>query len=97
MDKRLTISDPTADRAVRSAGQELDGQQYHHSLKRCIMIFRQMFDSVSSTYTYVMASRVGGEALIIDPVFEKTDQYLTLLEQLNAQHALFPLENRPII
>ena len=47
------------------------------------MIFRQMFDSVSSTYTYVMASRVGGEALIIDPVFEKTDQYLTLLEQLD--------------
>ncbi len=47
------------------------------------MIFRQMFDSVSSTYTYVMASRVGGEALIIDPVFEKTGQYLTLLEQLD--------------
>jgi len=46
------------------------------------MIFRKMFDSVSSTYTCVMASRVGGEALIIDPVFEKTDQYLTLLEQL---------------
>ena len=47
------------------------------------MIFRQMFDSVSSTYTYVMASRVGGEARIIDPVFKKTDQYLTLLEQLD--------------
>lgn len=47
------------------------------------MIFRQMFDSVSSTYTYMMASRVGGEALIMDPVFEKKDQYLTLLEQLD--------------
>ena len=47
------------------------------------MIFRQLFDSVSSTYTYLIASRVGGEALLIDPVFEKTDRYLTLLEQLD--------------
>ncbi len=31
------------------------------------MIFRQLFDSVSSTYSYVLASRKGGEALIIDP------------------------------
>ena len=34
------------------------------------MIFRQLFDSVSSTYTYLLASRVGGEALLIDPVFK---------------------------
>lgn len=47
------------------------------------MIFRQLFDSVSSTYTYLLASRVGGEALLIDPVFEKTDRYLALLEQLD--------------
>ena len=47
------------------------------------MIFRQLFDSVSSTYTYLMASRVGGEALLIDPVFEKTDRYLKLLEELD--------------
>ena len=46
------------------------------------MIFRQLFDSVSSTYTYLLASRVGGEALLIDPVFEKTDRYLQLLEEL---------------
>ena len=32
------------------------------------MIFRQLFDSVSGTYTYLLASRRGGEALIIDPV-----------------------------
>ena len=31
------------------------------------MIFRQLFDSVSSTYSYLLASRRGGEALIIDP------------------------------
>ena len=47
------------------------------------MIFRQMFDSVSSTYTYLLASRAGGEALLIDPVFEKTDRYIRLLEELH--------------
>ena len=47
------------------------------------MIFRQLFDSVSSTYTYLIASRKGGEALLIDPVFEKTDRYLKLLEELD--------------
>ena len=47
------------------------------------MIFRQLFDSTSSTYTYIIASRKGGEALMIDPVFERTDQYLRLLEELD--------------
>lgn len=47
------------------------------------MIFRQMFDSVSSTYTYLLASRAGGEALLIDPVFEKTDRYIKLLDELD--------------
>ncbi|MBI2585506.1 MAG: MBL fold metallo-hydrolase, partial [Rhodospirillales bacterium] len=46
------------------------------------MIFRQMFDSVSSTYTYLLAGRPGGEALIIDPVIEKVDHYLRLLSEL---------------
>ena len=36
------------------------------------MIFRQLFDKESSTYTYLMASRNGGEALLIDPVLEQT-------------------------
>ena len=35
------------------------------------MLFRQMFDSGSGTYTYLLASRSGAEALIIDPVLEK--------------------------
>ncbi len=47
------------------------------------MIFRQLFDSVSSTYTYVIASRRGGEALIIDPVLEKVDRYIQLVEQID--------------
>ncbi|MBB4230107.1 MBL fold metallo-hydrolase [Rhizobium mongolense] len=47
------------------------------------MIFRQLFDSVSGTYTYLIASRKGGEALIIDPVLEKVDRYLKLVEELD--------------
>jgi sulfur dioxygenase len=46
------------------------------------MIFRQLFDSVSGTYTYLLASRRGGEALIIDPVIEKVDRYLQLIREL---------------
>src|ERR1700712_1556370 len=47
------------------------------------MIFRQLFDSVSGTYTYLIASRPGGEALIIDPVLEKVDRYLQLARELD--------------
>ena len=47
------------------------------------MIFRQLFDSVSCTYTYLIASRRGGEALIIDPVLDKVDRYLKLLAELD--------------
>ena len=47
------------------------------------MIFRQLFDSTSGTYTYLLASRRGGEALIIDPVIEKVDRYLQLIGELD--------------
>jgi len=47
------------------------------------MIFRQLFDSVSGTYTYLLASRRGGEALILDPVLEKVDRYLQLIAELD--------------
>ena len=47
------------------------------------MIFRQLFDSVSGTYSYLMASRAGGEALILDPVLEKADRYCQLLRELD--------------
>jgi sulfur dioxygenase len=47
------------------------------------MIFRQLFDSASGTYTYILASRPGGEALIIDPVLEKVDRYLQLVRELD--------------
>ena len=47
------------------------------------MIFRQLFDSVSGTYSYLLASRRGGEALILDPVLEKVDRYLQLVHELD--------------
>jgi sulfur dioxygenase len=46
------------------------------------MIFRQLFEQVSGTYSYILASRRGGEALIIDPVLEKVDRYLQLMQEL---------------
>jgi sulfur dioxygenase len=47
------------------------------------MIFRQLFDQTSGTYSYLLASRKGGEALIIDPVLEKVDRYLQLVRELD--------------
>ena len=49
------------------------------------MIFRQLFDSVSGTYTYLLASRRGGEALIIDPVLDKIERYLQLVRELDVK------------
>ncbi|MBB3048735.1 glyoxylase-like metal-dependent hydrolase (beta-lactamase superfamily II) [Litorivivens lipolytica] len=47
------------------------------------MIFRQLFDDQSSTYTYLLADDSRREALLIDPVVEKVEQYLQLLRELN--------------
>ena len=47
------------------------------------MIFRQLYDQTSGTYTYLIASRRGGEALIVDPVLEKVDRYLQLVRDLD--------------
>ena len=46
------------------------------------MIFEQLFDTKSSTYTYIISSGKGREALIIDPVIEHTDEYISILEKL---------------
>tara|TARA_B100001063_G_scaffold100827_1_gene94153 strand:+ start:170 stop:850 length:681 start_codon:yes stop_codon:yes gene_type:complete len=47
------------------------------------MIFKQLFDTKSSTYTYLISSGKGREALIIDPVIENVDSYIKLLNELN--------------
>ena len=52
------------------------------------MIFRQLFDAESSTYTYLLASRPGGEALLIDPVDDKAPQYIDLIRQLDLKLVL---------
>ena len=47
------------------------------------MIFKQVFDQKSSTYTYLIASAKGREALIIDPVIENVDNYIKLLNEFD--------------
>ena len=47
------------------------------------MIFEQLFDTKSSTYTYVISSGKGREALIIDPVIEHTEEYIKVLDKLD--------------
>tara|TARA_Y100000590_G_scaffold464821_1_gene635245 strand:- start:893 stop:1588 length:696 start_codon:yes stop_codon:yes gene_type:complete len=47
------------------------------------MIFNQLFDTTSSTYTYIVSSGKGREALIIDPVIENTNKYIKILDELN--------------
>jgi len=47
------------------------------------MIFKQLFDTKSSTYTYLISSGDGREALIIDPVLENVNEYITILKELD--------------
>ena len=47
------------------------------------MIFEQLFDTKSSTYTYIISSGKGREALIIDPVIENTEDYIKVLKNLD--------------
>ena len=47
------------------------------------MILKQLFDTASSTYTYLIASKKGREALIIDPVLENVETYIHLLKELD--------------
>lgn len=52
------------------------------------MIFRQLFDHDSYTYSYLIASRPGGEALLIDPVLAHTDRYIQLVNELGLRLVL---------
>ena len=52
------------------------------------MIFRQLFDHKSSTFTYLLAERSGGEAVLIDPVLENTEQYVRLIDELDLKLVL---------
>lgn len=52
------------------------------------MIFRQLYDHESSTYTYLLAERTGGEALLIDPVLANTDRYVQLIDEMDLKLVL---------
>ncbi|WP_339859759.1 MBL fold metallo-hydrolase [Pseudohongiella acticola] len=47
------------------------------------MILRQLYDAVSSTYTYLLADEKTRQAILIDPVFEQSRRDLALLQELN--------------
>jgi len=47
------------------------------------MIFEQLFDTKSSTYTYIVSSGKGRESLLIDPVIENTNEYIRILKNLD--------------
>lgn len=49
------------------------------------MLFRQLYDLDTGTYTYLLAARPGGEAMIIDPVLEQINAYLQLLRELDVR------------
>jgi len=50
-----------------------------------MLVFRQLFDPTSSTYTYLLGDSASGEALLIDPVFEHERRDLALLRELGLQ------------
>src|SRR4051794_19148324 len=47
-----------------------------------MLLFRQLFDPQSSTYTYLLADKPGGDAVLIDPVFEQVRRDTALLAEL---------------
>ena len=49
------------------------------------MIFRQLFDQQSSTYTYLLADPASREALLVDPVFEQVRRDTALMEELGVK------------
>ena len=52
-------------------------------MSKLSIIFEQLFDTKSSTYTYIVSSGKGREALIIDPVIENTNEYIRILKNLD--------------
>jgi len=52
------------------------------------MLFRQLFEPVSCTYTYILASDYGREGLIIDPVLDHADAYAKLIRELDLKLVL---------
>ena len=52
------------------------------------MIFRQLFESISSTYTYLLGCETTGEALLIDPVVNAIDRDLEVLRGLGLKLSL---------
>src|SRR5207245_9181806 len=59
-----------------------DGLGCSHRARGCRMVFRQLFEPASSTYTYLIACDETREAVLIDPVLETVERDLALLDEL---------------
>ena len=53
-----------------------------------LLIFRQLFDSESATYTYLLGDKASGTCAIIDPVYEKNGRDLKLIQELGLELAV---------
>ncbi|MES1196375.1 MAG: MBL fold metallo-hydrolase [Steroidobacter sp.] len=49
------------------------------------LIFKQLFDQASGTFTYLLADRIANQAVLIDSVYEQHDRDLSLIRELNLQ------------
>ena len=67
---------------ARQADEHAAGKGGHWGKVQPLVIFRQLFDPQSSTYTYLLADRGAREALLIDPVFEQARRDAALIEEL---------------
>jgi sulfur dioxygenase len=76
----------TADRQHASAARPGPGRGA--AARSPTMIFRQLFEPLSSTYTYLVGCPATGQALLIDPVVNSIDRDLALLQQLGLKLAL---------
>lgn len=52
------------------------------------LVFRQLFDSTSSTYTYILGDAASRQAILIDPVLEQVERDLSLLDEMGLQLTL---------
>lgn len=56
-----------------------------HNLKKEANMFKQMFDTESSTFTYLIADDVTREAVLIDPVVSHIEDYIAMINQYDLQ------------
>ena len=73
-------------RALMNCVSKVENTKTGPARERLKMIFRQLYDNASSTFTYLLADESTKEAILIDPVFENARRDLALIEELSLKH-----------